>query len=75
MEEIFEYKDLKNIHIGKNIQEKFEETGMSIAEFARRINCDRTTVYYTFKREDISIGQLELISKVLGHDFFRDIYL
>jgi len=53
MEETFEYKDLKNIHIGKNIQEKFEETGMSIAEFARRINCHRTTIYYLFERENI----------------------
>jgi AcrR family transcriptional regulator len=48
---------------------------MSIAEFARRINCDRTTVYYTFEKKTIDIEQLELISKVLGYDFIRNVYL
>jgi predicted transcriptional regulator len=75
MSEKFTYKDLKNIHIGLIIKEKLEESGMSITEFAKKIHCDRTSVYYIFKREDIYIGQLELISIVLEYDFLREIYI
>ncbi|MDR3266233.1 MAG: XRE family transcriptional regulator [Tannerella sp.] len=75
MKEKVTYKDLKDIHIGLLIKQKFEETGMSAIEFARRIHCARNSIYYTFKQKSIDIEKLELISKVLKYDFLRKVYL
>ncbi|MDR3246861.1 MAG: XRE family transcriptional regulator [Prevotellaceae bacterium] len=75
MEEKFSYKDLNNIHIGQLIKQKVKESGMSITEFSKRINCERTSVYHIFELEDIYIGQLELISKSLEYGFLRNVYL
>jgi hypothetical protein len=48
---------------------------MNIAEFSRKIHCDRTTIYYLFKQKSIDIERLELISRVLDFDFIREVYL
>ena len=55
-----------DIHIGSIIKKKVEESKMSIAEFAEKIYCDRTTVYDLFKRSSIDIERLIRISKVLA---------
>jgi transcriptional regulator with XRE-family HTH domain len=64
-----------NIHIGKLIKEKFEEKKMTKAEFARRINIHRSTVYLLFEQKSIDIEQLMAISKVLEYDFIEEVYL
>lgn len=46
------------MHIGHLIKEVFDETGISVAEFARRINCARPNVYSIFERYDIGVEQL-----------------
>jgi plasmid maintenance system antidote protein VapI len=66
---------MKNIHIGKLIKDKFEETKMSKAEFARRINIHRSTLYLLFEQKSIDIELLINISKVLGYNFIEEIYL
>lgn len=59
--------------IGKKIEAAFQESGMSKAEFAKKLNTSRTNVYNFFKQNDPPIGMLFRISKVLNHDFIADI--
>lgn len=63
------------IHIGSIIKKKVEEKKLSIAEFAKKIYCDRTTVYDLFKRSNIDIERLIRISKVLEYNFIEEVYL
>ena len=49
-------------------------TGMSVSEFARRLNCHRQNVYDIFKRKTIDVTLLQRISKVLEHDFVTELY-
>lgn len=41
------------------------------AWLARRINCERTNIYYIFRQQSINTDMLMLISRALGVDFFR----
>ena len=63
------------IHIGHLIKEVFDEKGISVTEFARRINCARPNVYSIFERYDIGVEQLLDISEALDHNFLDDIQL
>jgi transcriptional regulator with XRE-family HTH domain len=68
-------KKRKEIFIGKLIQEKVHESGLSYAEFARRICCTRSNIYRIFECKSIDIERLLLISDVLHYDFIHEIYL
>ena len=65
---------MKNKSIGEIIRQKFEESGMTKKEFAAKIDCERSTVYYLFKQERIDIEKLEKISEVLNYDFISEVY-
>ncbi|MDR2684349.1 MAG: helix-turn-helix transcriptional regulator [Prevotellaceae bacterium] len=67
-------KQLKNIHIGTIIKEKVEERKMSVAAFARKIHCDRTTIYDIYKRKSIDTELLIKISYALDYDFIHRVY-
>jgi hypothetical protein len=59
-------------HIGKKIKEiVFDVKHWSIAEFAKSASVSYRTAQYLFERDDVSIKQLEHISKVLDYDFFQ----
>lgn len=62
------------IHAGETVKTYFEETGMTVSEFARRLNCHRQNIYDIFKRKTIDMTLLQRISKVLGHDFVSELY-
>lgn len=64
---------MNDIHIGQLIKSVFDESGMSIVEFARRINCERTNIYKIFARKSIDVGLLVNISDALQHNFLDDI--
>lgn len=66
---------LKNKFIGAIIREKVDERSISYAEFARRINCARTSLYNIFNSKSIDIERLIQISQVLEYDFIHEIYL
>lgn len=57
--------------IGKEIKRVLKERGMSISEFAKRINTHRRNVYDIFERKSIDSSLLQKISRVLGYDFFN----
>ena len=48
-----------------------EGKGMTISEFARRINKSRETTYDILRRKTMDTGLLFNISTVLEHDFFQ----
>lgn len=62
-----------NLHIGQMIKAVFDESGMTVSEFARRIHLERTTVYSIFERPTVDVIQLARISLVLKHNFLSDI--
>lgn len=66
---------LKSKYIGTIIREKVDEQGMSYTEFARRINCARTSLYNIFNSKSIDIERLIQISHVLEYDFIHEVYL
>ena len=62
------------VHAGEKVKKYFEASGMSVSEFARRLNCHRQNVYDIFRREVIDVGMLQRISRVLEHDFVTELY-
>lgn len=66
---------MAEINIGEIIRRKLDESDISYTEFAKRIHCERQSLYYLFKCKSIDIDRLMLISKVLNYDFIRYIYL
>ena len=63
----------QNLHIGQLIKAVFDESGMTVSEFARQIHLERSTVYSIFERQSIDAIQLAKISLVLKHNFLSDI--
>ncbi|HVW97543.1 MAG TPA: hypothetical protein VHA56_16335 [Mucilaginibacter sp.] len=59
------------LHIGKEIERKFQESGFKIGYFAEQINTGERNVYSIFSRKDISADMLARISKTLDFNFFR----
>lgn len=67
-------ENYSNIYIGKIIQAKVKERGLGYAEFARRINCARTSIYSLFNSKSIDVERLLHISEVLEYDFINEVY-
>lgn len=63
----------QNLHIGQLIKAVFDESGMTVSEFARQIHLERSTVYGIFERPSIDSILLARISLVLKHNFLSDI--
>lgn len=58
------------IHIGKKIKEELYTQGISVTDFAKKINRSRNVAYDIFERESIDTALLNKIAKVLNVDFF-----
>lgn len=59
------------IHIGEIIEAEMRRQERTPAWLARKINCERTNIYYIFRQPSINTEMLRLISKALDVDFFR----
>ena len=57
--------------IGAQIREVVVKRGMTVTEFAKRINKSRENAYSIFSRKTMDTGLLKLISEVLEYDFFK----
>ena len=64
----------QKVFIGEVIKRRVDELGMSHSEFARRINCSRTSLYNLFAKKSIDVDLLLLISEVLDYDFLAKVY-
>lgn len=58
------------IHIGQLIKEEMQRQERTPVWLARKINCERTNVYYIFSQPSINTDLLLQISIALKHDFF-----
>ena len=63
----------QNLHIGQMIKAVFDESGLTVSEFARQIHLERSTIYGIFERPSIDSMLLAKISLVLKHNFLSDI--
>lgn len=63
----------QNLHIGHLIKTVFDESGMSVSEFARQIHLERSTIYGIFERPSIDSVLLARISLALNHNFLSDV--
>jgi transcriptional regulator with XRE-family HTH domain len=63
--------ELPKIEIGQKIKEVFEQSKMSLSNFARAIGTVRQNVYKIFQRESIDTALLWQISEALSHNFFQ----
>lgn len=61
---------MDEVHIGNKIKSVLESRGLSVTEFAKRINKSRENIYSIFTRKTIDTGLLQRISSVLDYDFF-----
>ena len=59
--------------IGRLIEEEVRRQGKNITVFADEICCTRSNVYNIFDRNKMDVAQLELISKVLKRNFFKEL--
>lgn len=59
------------IHIGEKIKEVAKKKGITIVDFASKINCSRRNIYSIFNKPTIDTGLLLKISKVLEYNFFE----
>lgn len=60
------------VHIGKLVKSVFSDSGMSVAELARQLHCERTNVYTIFRRRTVDVELLSRLSKILKHNFLAD---
>lgn len=58
------------LHIGKLIEEEMRRQERSPSWLAKKINCERSNVYYIFKQDSINTDLLLRISRALKCDFF-----
>jgi hypothetical protein len=56
--------------IGNLIQKKLKESGLSNAEFARKLNCTPQNVFNILERDSLDTQLLMDISEALNHNFF-----
>lgn len=59
--------------IGKRIENEVRKQERDITKFADAICCKRNNVYNIFKRNNMDIQLLARISKVLKHNYFKDL--
>lgn len=59
--------------IGQLIKQELARQERTVTWFARKLSCHRTNVYDIFTRGNIDLELLIRISKVLNHNFLKDI--
>jgi hypothetical protein len=65
---------LKQVHIGRLIQAKAAELGISEKKFADILFFERSNIRDIYDRQSINIELLVRISIALKYDFFTEIY-
>ncbi|MES2567604.1 MAG: hypothetical protein V4565_12100 [Bacteroidota bacterium] len=58
------------IHIGKIIQKAIKLKGISVVEFAKKINYTRGNAYNIFNKQTIDTGLLVKINSIIGDNLF-----
>jgi transcriptional regulator with XRE-family HTH domain len=61
-----------NIHIGSTIQSVFNQSGLTVSQFARLLEIQRTRIYTIFNSKTLDIDLLCKISDILHYDFISE---
>lgn len=59
--------------IGRLIKEELERQERSVTWFAKKLSCHRTNIYDIFGRDNIDMTLLIRISRILNHNFLKDL--
>jgi hypothetical protein len=62
---------MKQVHLGKLIERKFNESGLTKKAFADKIGYSQRHLYTIFEKESIDTALLAKIGNTLHHDFFE----
>lgn len=62
--------DIKDIHIGKAIKQRFDELGLTKTEFGNRIGVPQQHINRIFEKDSIDTKRLARICRALDYDFF-----
>ncbi len=65
----YEFSDMA-IHIGKIIKKLVKSKGISVTDFADKVNYSRRNLYEIFDKETIDTGLLLKISRILEENLF-----
>ncbi len=60
------------MHFGKTLKKTLREQGRSVTWFAGQLCCTRPNVYKLFQKESVDTVLVYRISKILQHDFFKE---
>ncbi|MBO6117999.1 MAG: XRE family transcriptional regulator [Bacteroidales bacterium] len=61
------------MNIGERIKEVMTQKQRGVTWLAKNLPCERSNVYYIFRRSSIDTELLQKLSKLLDHDFFKDL--
>lgn len=63
------------VHVGKMVKAEFDRhpRAHTVTWLARQLCCGRNNVYDIFNRKTMDTELLIRLSRILGHDFFKDI--
>jgi transcriptional regulator with XRE-family HTH domain len=63
------------IHIGNKIRFVFDQSGLTVSQFARMLDVHRPKIYNIFESKTIETDLLCKISDVLHYDFLSEVYV
>jgi DNA invertase Pin-like site-specific DNA recombinase len=61
------------VNIGLRIKEELQQQERTISWLARKLNCNRSTVYRILNKNSIDTMLLEQISCILNHNFMQEL--
>ena len=68
-------EQIHELHIGKMVAAELERQGRRMSWFADQLHCDVSNAYKIIKRTDLDVKLLMRISKILEHNFLKDLLL
>ena len=59
------------VNVGQRIKDELERQERTVSWLARKLNCNRSTVYRIFSKNSIDTLMLAQISKILNFNFMQ----
>lgn len=59
-------------HTGQILKKAVSNSGMKIAELARKIGRSRRFIYTMFDKQDVPLHYIIKIGEIINYDFFKD---
>jgi hypothetical protein len=62
----------EQVHAGQLLRKAITDSGVKIAELAKKIGRSRRCIYLMFDKQDVPLHYLLQIGKIINHDFFLE---